>query len=222
MPYPGLIKSHHLPANFLDQQHNNHRIQKRKNHQIQIKKKNLNLPEGLEIGLIISATKTILNQEMKTHHIDIQHACAREASITDAMIMLWAKTSLETLTKSAELTIRLVDSEEITELNQRYRQQSKSTNVLAFPADLPKMIKLSRPFLGDVVICAEVLKQESLSQHLALEAHWAHIVIHGILHLLGYDHISDQDAQIMQGFEIKLLQQLGFANPYAEDKTIDQ
>jgi len=111
-----------------------------------------------------------------------------------------------------------VDSEEITYLNHAYRKKNKPTNVLAFPANLPDNIGLDYPLLGDVIICPLVLKQESLSLDKPLTAHWAHIVIHGVLHLLGYDHINEEDADKMQAVEIKLLTQLGFDNPYQEDE----
>jgi probable rRNA maturation factor len=136
--------------------------------------------------------------------------------------MLWAKTTLQSLQPSAELTIRLVDPEEIIHLNAAYRQQNKPTNVLAFPVTLPKTVRLARPLLGDVVICAEVLSEESQTQAIDLKAHWAHIVIHGILHLAGYDHIKPEDASIMEAREVILLDKLGYDNPYQEDTTLNE
>ena len=95
-----------------------------------------------------------------------------------------------------------------------YRKQNKATNVLAFPATYPENVELEYPLLGDVIICPAVLKQESKTLKQPLIAHWAHIVIHGILHLLGYDHIDEEDATVMQAIEIQLLADLGFDNPY--------
>jgi probable rRNA maturation factor len=95
-------------------------------------------------------------------------------------------------------------------MNHQYRQQNKPTNVLAFPSEIPPQVTLDYPFLGDVIICPAVLHRESMALGKPCEAHWAHIVIHGILHLLGYDHLDDQDACIMQALENKLLVQLGY------------
>lgn len=124
---------------------------------------------------------------------------------------LWVKTALNKH-NTAEVTIRIVDEAEMQELNAKYRHQDKPTNVLAFPAELPP--ELGLPLLGDVVICAPIVNQEAKQQHKTLEEHWAHIVIHGVLHLLGYDHIDDAEADVMEQLEIKLLQQLGFDSPY--------
>lgn len=154
---------------------------------------------------------------MKNYHIDIQHACEDKRPITDDILTQWAQHTLATQHTSAELTLRLVDLEEITQLNHDYRKQNKPTNVLAFPANLPSGITLDYPFLGDVIICPAVLEQESLALHKPLIAHWALIVIHGILHLSGYDHIEDDDAAIMQALEVKLLAELGFDNPYLNE-----
>lgn len=156
---------------------------------------------------------------MKTH-IDIQHACKNKPPVSDSLLIQWANCAIETQKGPAEVTLRLVEPDEIKQLNHLYRQQDKTTNVLAFPADLPDHIALDCPFLGDVIICPAVLLDESMALHKPLDAHWALIVMHGILHLLGYDHIEDHDATVMQALEIKLLAQLGFDNPY-EDRDIE-
>ena len=148
------------------------------------------------------------------YHIDIQHAYEEILPVTDEQLSAWAKRPLLTHNDSAELTIRLVDAEEITSLNYLYRKKNKATNVLAFPATYPKDVELEFPLLGDVIICPTVLKEESITLEIPLTAHWAHIVIHGVLHLLGYDHIKEEDNTIMQAIEIKLLAELGFENPY--------
>lgn len=114
---------------------------------------------------------------------------------------------------AAILTIRIVDTAESAELNQRYRQKSGATNVLSFPADLPEEIEL--PLLGDLVICAPLVQTEAAAQGKAVMAHWAHLVIHGCLHLLGYDHIEPAEAEQMESLETRLLQQLGLPDPYA-------
>lgn len=112
----------------------------------------------------------------------------------------------------AQLTVRVVDEAEITELNRTYRNKDKPTNVLSFPFEAPAEIEL--PLLGDIVICAKVVQDEAAEQGKPLHAHWAHMVIHGCLHLLGYDHLEDQEAESMEGLEISLLADLGYANPY--------
>ena len=114
----------------------------------------------------------------------------------------------------AQLTIRITDEAEIQELNRTYRHQDKPTNVLSFPFEAPPGIDI--PLLGDIVICAAVVAAEATEQGKPLEAHWAHMVIHGTLHLLGHDHIEDDEAEAMEGLEIALLAGLGYANPYSE------
>lgn len=157
-----------------------------------------------------------------TDCIDIQHATSTPLPFDDKTLQSWARLVLTHENKQAiELTLRFVDPTEITSLNTQYRQKSQPTNVLAFPSQLPECVELEHQFIGDVVICPEILLQESVTLKKSLEAHWALIVIHGILHLLGYDHINDEDALIMQSIEIELLKKLNFGNPYHEDDHIE-
>jgi probable rRNA maturation factor len=149
-----------------------------------------------------------------SYHIDLQHACEEIIPFEDNSLITWATLPLINQIKAAELTLRLVDAKEITQLNHQYRQVNKATNVLAFPCTIPDNIELEYPLLGDVIICPSVLQTESISLAKSLEEHWAHIIIHGVLHLLGYDHIKESDTEVMQALEIKLLGQLGFASPY--------
>lgn len=148
------------------------------------------------------------------YHIDLQNACDDPIPVSDEKLISWAKLPLIDHLQTAELTLRLVDDKEMTQLNHAYRQQNKATNVLAFPSTIPAGIELEYPLLGDVIICPAVIQAESIEQDKPLTEHWAHIIIHGVLHLLGYDHIQDSDAEIMQAAEIKLLAKLGFSNPY--------
>lgn len=131
-------------------------------------------------------------------------------------IQRWLDSALEVLAleEALEVTIRLVDNAEITELNQEYRGKNQPTNVLSFPCDwdLPETPRL----LGDIVIAVEVVNQEAKAQKKKMEAHWAHMTIHGLLHLLGYDHIADDQAQEMEALERKILAKLGFPDPYLE------
>ena len=124
---------------------------------------------------------------------------------------LWLHTALQDMS-DAVLTIRIVDEDESADLNQQYRQKAGATNVLSFPADLPAEVEL--PLLGDLVICAPLVQSEASVQGKPVTAHWAHLVIHGTLHLLGYDHIEAAEAEEMERLETSLLNQLGFADPY--------
>ncbi|MEC9084933.1 MAG: rRNA maturation RNase YbeY [Pseudomonadota bacterium] len=117
----------------------------------------------------------------------------------------------------SEVTIRIVGSEESQALNHQYRGKDYPTNVLSFPFEAPPGITV--PLAGDLVICAPVVENEAREQHKTLEAHWAHMVIHGMLHLQGYDHIDDKDAEVMEALEIRLLAQLGYGNPYEAEET---
>jgi len=157
-----------------------------------------------------------------TYYIDIQNATDNPSPLTEDQVSKWASLALRDQQTDAELTIRLVSPQEMIDLNHTYRKQNKTTNVLAFPCSLPDDIELECPLLGDVIICPEVLSEESIQLNKSLEEHWALIVIHGVLHLLGYDHIEDKDAFIMQGIEVKLLAELGYANPYdLEDYNLE-
>lgn len=165
------------------------------------------------------STKTDLKNAysitMTNHHIDLQIVCKDSIPVTEELLLAWVtKTLDEEQAKASELTLRLVDTAEIKDLNSRYRKQDKATNVLAFPSNIPAQVVLDHAFLGDIIICPSVLAEEALESEVPLEAHWAHIVIHGVLHLLGYDHIEDRDTTIMQAKEVNILAQLGFANPY--------
>jgi probable rRNA maturation factor len=145
--------------------------------------------------------------------VDIQNASAGAALPPPERLEQWLHAAIAPRREDAELSLRIVDEAEITALNARYRGKDYPTNVLSFPADLPAVLDL--PLLGDIVICAGVVEREAREQHKPLEAHWAHMVIHGALHLLGYDHIDDADAETMEALEVEILQQLHYPNPYA-------
>ncbi len=148
------------------------------------------------------------------YEITVQRATATKSLPSTAKLKLWAKAALQAKMKAAELNIRIVDKKEITELNSTYRHKHKPTNVLSFPFDMPKELDTQCPVLGDIVICAEMIAEEAREQGKTLDSHWAHMVVHGALHLLGYDHEQDHDAEIMEAEEIKILHALGLPNPY--------
>lgn len=119
--------------------------------------------------------------------------------------------------QSAHLTIRLVDEAEMVELNSEYRQKNRPTNVLSFPFEMPEgvpMELMNEVIIGDIAICAPVVAQEAATQHKTAESHWAHMVLHGSLHLLGYDHIDPAETDIMENIETLLMKQAGFPDPY--------
>ncbi len=118
--------------------------------------------------------------------------------------------------RRGELTIRIVDEPEGAGLNERYRHGDGATNVLAFPAEEPPLlVQIDLPSIGDLVICAPVLEREARAQNKPLEAHWAHIAIHGALHLDGFDHVDEAGVAVMEARECELLGLLGFDDPYA-------
>lgn len=159
---------------------------------------------------------------MNHYHIDIQQATDKQLPVTEGVLSAWASLALRDHINHAELTIRLVDENEMTYLNRTYRNQDKPTNVLAFPSDLPETLELEVPLLGDIVICPQVLEEESKKLGTPLLQHWAHIVIHGVLHLLGYDHLLENEAVKMQAIEINLLDELGYDNPYGSESGKDE
>jgi len=144
--------------------------------------------------------------------IDIQKACAAEDSPDEDSIKRWLGAAIRDERDECELSIRIVDEQESADFNQRYRGKSGATNVLSFPFDAVTPEPL--PILGDLVICAPVVIREASEQQKTVDAHWAHIVIHGVLHLLGYDHIEDQDAEQMEGLETEIMLKLDFPVPY--------
>lgn len=130
-------------------------------------------------------------------------------------IELWISTALHSdELAEAEVSVYIVDEEESQELNFQYRAKDKPTNVLSFPADIPDEVGV--PLLGDLVVCAPVVEREAQEQGKTLEAHWAHMLVHGTLHLLGYDHVEDDEAEVMEALETRLITQLNFPAPYTE------
>lgn len=134
---------------------------------------------------------------------------------TEEQLSLWVQTALtgsDSTMETAEITIRVVNREEGQALNKAYRDRDYATNVLSFPFESP--VQLPIPLLGDLVICAEVVAEEAKQQQKAVIDHWTHMVIHGTLHLLGYDHIEDDEAEVMEQLETQLLASLNIPDPY--------
>jgi probable rRNA maturation factor len=144
--------------------------------------------------------------------IDVQYAITADGIPAPDAVRCWVDCALESWRPAAELAVRIVDEAEITALNRRYRGKDGATNVLSFSFDAMPGVETEQ--LGDIVICAPVVAAEAVTQGKSLEAHWAHIVIHGVLHLLGHDHRGDDEAQEMEAQEIRLLTSLGFSDPY--------
>ncbi len=124
----------------------------------------------------------------------------------------WAAAAAQGRIKRADLAIRVVDAKEGRALNRHYRGKDYATNVLSFPVELPEGVNL--PLLGDLVICAPVVAKEALEQGKPLAAHYAHLTVHGVLHLLGLDHDDEREAEAMEQLERDILADLGFPDPY--------
>ena len=144
--------------------------------------------------------------------IDVQYATDWPDVPDEKIIRQWVETALKDLDENAELTIRIVAEEEGTQLNEQWRKSKGPTNVLSFTHDGAK--EIAPYLLGDVVICAPVVDREAIEQNKNSHAHWAHMVVHGVLHLIGFDHINPEDAERMESLEIKILEKLNVTNPY--------
>ena len=143
--------------------------------------------------------------------VDVQFAAASDGQPEAADFRRWAVAALGGR-DDAELAVRVVDLEESRRLNERYRGKDAPTNVLSFPAEPPPGVDL--PLLGDIVICAPLVEQEAREQHKSVEDHWAHLTVHGVLHLLGHDHRTDDEASDMEALETRILTGLGLADPW--------
>ena len=149
--------------------------------------------------------------------IDLQMACEQETGLPTAeQIEQWATAAVQPQSDEVEMTVRIVDEAESHALNLNYRGKDRPTNVLSFPFECPDEVEL--PLLGDLVICRQVVEREAQEQDKPVIAHWAHMVVHGSLHLLGYDHIEDDEAEEMESLETQIMTGLGFADPYLSEK----
>ena len=159
---------------------------------------------------------------MQNLYIDLQLASENQEGLpSQAQFEKWVNQALTLQAQTAdypetEITIRIVDEAESHELNLTYRGKDKPTNVLSFPFEVPEGIEL--PLLGDLIICRQVVEREAVEQQKPLDAHWAHLAIHGTLHLLGYYHLTDEEAEEMESLETEIMQSLGFEDPYISEK----
>ena len=147
-----------------------------------------------------------------SNHISIQNQSMHSFIPSDDQLKIWADKTMKERVQNAMLCLCIVDKDEITELNLRYRGKDGTTNILSFPFECPEHVKSD--MIGDIVICAPVLATEAKAQSKTLLDHWAHMVVHGTLHLLGFTHDDDDNAQRMEATEIKILETFGIANPY--------
>ena len=156
-----------------------------------------------------------MNDALVTAHLSLASGLSRQGIPQRASFERWVVATLAALRRRrpTELSIRIVGDDEGRELNARYRQRDYATNVLSFPADLPPALKL--PLIGDLIICAPVIASEAQAQGKPIRNHYAHMTVHGVLHLLGHDHEDNADAEQMEALETRILRTLGIADPYA-------
>lgn len=149
-----------------------------------------------------------------TIELEVQYEVDAHGQPSEEQLLTWVQTALQGRKDDAELCIRIVEADESQALNAEYRGKDKPTNVLSFPFEVPEDIPLN--LLGDLVICAAVVATEATEQNKQLNDHWAHMIIHGCLHLLGFDHINDDEAEEMEALERQLLAKLNIADPYQD------
>lgn len=146
--------------------------------------------------------------------VDIQTNSESKQLPSKVHFQRWIDAVLNDVTQDSEVVIRIIDEEEMVQFNEQYRKKTDSTNILSFPFETPDNI--DSHLLGDLLVCAPVVEKESKQQNKKLKHHWAHLIVHGTLHLLGYDHIDDVEAEEMETLEIKILKTIKIDNPYQE------
>jgi len=154
--------------------------------------------------------------------VSVGYALRRAGLPSAVSFRKWVAAALTGRIREADLAIRIVDAKEGRALNRHYRGKDYATNVLSFPADAAEGVKLPKgvkmPLLGDLVICAPVVAREAKEQGKALNAHYAHLTVHGVLHLLGWDHEDDREAECMEQLEREILAGLGIDDPYRDER----
>jgi probable rRNA maturation factor len=151
-------------------------------------------------------------------NVFIQNLTHQTAIPNKKQFKTWIKATLKASIKKADITIRIVSKNESAQLNQKYRDKKGPTNVLSFSYQTPNEL---RTVIGDLIICAHLVKKEAKAEGKPPLAHWAHLIVHGVLHLQGYDHVKLPEAHKMERQEIRILKNLGFKNPYSEGEYED-
>lgn len=146
------------------------------------------------------------------NQIEVQTVFSSPGQPDKDQIQQWVDAALQGYGRDTEIVVRIVDVHESAQLNKQYRHKQGPTNILSFPVDIPEGIGSN--LLGDLVVCAPVVQREAVEQQKLLTHHWAHIIVHGVLHLLGHDHIDNNEAEVMENREIYILQTLNISNPY--------
>jgi probable rRNA maturation factor len=147
--------------------------------------------------------------------IELQCVSQAEGIPEERDFYRWVSAALAGRHQQAEVVIRVVDELESAHLNKTYRNKAGATNVLSFPFEAPEQVEME--LLGDLVLCAPVIENESIQQHKTIESHWAHMTVHGVLHLLGYDHLHNDQAVKMESLETEILTSMGYKAPYADE-----
>ena len=170
------------------------------------------------MNLLMTPPMTTAIVDFGSLELAFQDACSQPNSPEQATVSQWLAVALQAsgVEFAGELTLRLVDESESAELNSRFRSRAGATNVLSFPglARAPGLPSEVPQALGDIVICAPLVPPEAAERGVSEVAHWAHLVVHGMLHLLGYDHLQEDEQQRMEQLEITALAAIGFADPY--------
>ncbi len=150
--------------------------------------------------------------------VAVGYAVPRKGLPSATSFRKWAAAALDSRIREADLAIRIVGTKEGRALNRHYRGKDYATNVLSFPAELPEGLPegVHLPLLGDLVLCAPVIAREAREQKKALNAHYAHLTVHGVLHLLGWDHEDEREAECMEQLEREILDALGIDDPYLD------
>lgn len=163
--------------------------------------------------LIDHMNADLVNANLVNVDLEVQRATTSATTPDDEHFQVWAETALE---RDCTLAIRIVDEEEGRRFNREYRGKDYATNVLSFPSELPAGLpsEIKQSQLGDLLICAPVVAREAKEQGKPEADHWAHLTIHGVLHLIGYDHERSADALVMETLETKILAKMGIPGPY--------
>ncbi len=157
-------------------------------------------------------------RESRSVSVELQVACQVDSLPLKAEVQSWLEQAFQAgsqdTSRQCEVAVRIVDEEESRKLNQQFRQQDKATNVLAFPAGITGLPEVEVQALGDLVICGPLVEEEAEEQGKSPASHWGHLLVHGMLHLLGYDHQTSSQAAEMEAMEKQLLADRGFEDPY--------